>query len=694
MPVVGTQESDGKSTIKFAESPIMSTYLLAFVIGDIASIEGDAENGTLIRVWATRGREEQGRYALETSIKLLAYFNEYFGIPYPLPKLDHLAIPDFAAGAMENWGAITYRETALLVDPENSSATTRETVAAIIAHEMAHMWFGDLVTMAWWNDLWLNESFASWMGDKAVDHLYPEWEMWTQFLTSDTNRALSLDGLKNSHPIEQEVKNPAEIGQLFDAISYSKGASILRMLEQYLGEEPFQAGLHEYLTEHQYANAERRDLWNALGNTSGEPVAEMMDTWVMQTGYPVVEVETTRGGSKIEVGFSQKRFVYESILVDQDDSTLWHVPVSVRIASDAQPRSILMDEPRGQIQIEPASYGSIDEWVKVNPRHTAFFRVKYSPEDLAKLIEPIKNLVLPASDRLGIQNDAFALSRAGHIPATQFLTIAEAYQNETDASVASDLASNLGSMDNLIEDETFHPSAQAFSRSIFRPILQRVGWDAKGGEGHLDALLRSTTLSLLGDSEDEDVLDEATARFARYVDDPGNVHPDIRGVVLRLTAKRGDKSTYDAMWDMRKQTSLQEEQVRVLLALANFDQPELLQETLDRSLGDEVRAHEAITAVTSVAGAKGGLRLAWEFLKANWDEYDRRYGEGGFGVMRLVSIAALFTTLEDRDDVERFFKDNPIPSAERTVRQSLERIGLNAAWRDRNREDLASWFVG
>ena len=234
-PVTTTVGASGKKSVRFAETPIMSTYLLAFIVGDLACVEDRTEDGVLMRVWATRGNEDKGQFALETSMDLLDYFHQYFGVPYPLSKLDHIAIPDFAAGAMENWGAITYREVALLVDPENSSAGTREIVAAIVSHEMAHQWFGNLVTMEWWDDLWLNESFASWMGDKAVDYLHPEWEMWTQFLTHDTGSALNLDGLRNSHPIEQEVGNPAEIGQLFDAISYSKGGSILRMLEHYLG---------------------------------------------------------------------------------------------------------------------------------------------------------------------------------------------------------------------------------------------------------------------------------------------------------------------------------------------------------------------------------------------------------------------------------------------------------------------------
>ena len=232
-------DSPGVKTVKFDTTPIMSTYLLAFVIGDLTHIEKEAADGTVVGIWMTRGKEEQGQFALDTSVKLLSFFNDYFGIPYPLPKLDHLAIPDFAAGAMENWGCVTYRETALLVDPANSSAGTRQRVAEVVAHEMAHMWFGDLVTMEWWDDLWLNESFATWVGTKAVDWLFPEWSMWTQFVNMDTNRAFNLDGLKNSHPIEQEVLNPAEVSQLFDAISYSKGGSVLRMLEHFLTPSSF-----------------------------------------------------------------------------------------------------------------------------------------------------------------------------------------------------------------------------------------------------------------------------------------------------------------------------------------------------------------------------------------------------------------------------------------------------------------------
>ena len=690
MPVTNESESGASKTVTFAESPIMSTYLLAFVIGDLSYIEQTGDNGTLMRVFTTRGREEQGRYALEASIRLLEFFNNYFGIPYPLPKMDHIAIPDFAAGAMENWGAITYRETALLVDPSNTSAGTRQTVVSIIAHEMAHMWFGDLVTMAWWNDLWLNESFASWMGDKAADNLFPEWEVWTQFVSADTNRGLSLDGLRNSHPIEQEVNNPDEIGQLFDAISYSKGASVLRMLETFLGAETFQKGLHQYLTKHQYSNAERSDLWNALGDASGQPVADIMDTWVMQTGYPVIDVKLDRTSSAIDVHLSQRKFTYDDILnPDEDDSAVWRVPIAIKTGRTTA--SLLMNE-----QVVCTSIDSPDgekAWVKVNPEQTGFYRVKYTAEDLLSLAGPIRSKELSASDRLGIQNDAYALCRAGMIPATEFLAIAEAYKNEDNAPVCADLSSNMGGMETLVWEESFNNGFQAFSRSIMKETGKKIGWDPKPGEGHLDTLLRSTVLNHLGGANDEDTLREAAARFAVYTQDPANVSPDIRGIVFGMAAKRGDRSTYDAMWEMRTAATMQEEKVRFLYGLTGFEQPELLQETLDRALGDEVRAHEAVSVIGLTAGNHQGRNLAWQFLKDNWAELDRRYGEGGFALMRLVSITSGFTTLEMREDVEKFFTDHPARGAERTIRQSLERIQLNHAWLERNRKELSDWFV-
>ena len=683
----------GLKSVRFAETPIMSTYLLVFIVGNLTSIEERADGGTTVGVWTTPGKEDQASFALDTSVKLLSYFNEYFGIPYPLPKLDHIAIPDFAAGAMENWGAVTYRETALLVDPDNSSAGTRQRVAEVIAHEMAHMWFGDLVTMEWWDDLWLNESFASWMGNKAVDWLFPEWEMWTQFVNMDTNRALSLDGLKNSHPIEQAVKNPAEVSQLFDAISYSKGASVIRMLENFLGEESFRKGLNRYLSSHMYDNARTEDLWSALETESGRPVTAIMDSWVKQMGYPVLQVESDRTGGQTTLSVTQERFVYDRFLGDGEpdsdsDNEVWRVPVS---ASQGREESTVtvMDGRQTQIDVP----GSGDGWVKLNPLQTGFFRVNYSTEDWQRLVPAIESLELHATDRLGVQNDAYALSRAGLLPVTQFLSLAQAYKNEDDASVWSDLASNLRDIEQLISDEAIHPAYQGFAREIFGPAARKIGWEPKPGEGHLDALLRSTVLSQAGSYHDPGVTAQASERFQKYLQDRDTLAPNLRGVVFALAAQSGGKDVYDQIWGLEGETDLAEEKIRLLMSLTRFQRPELLNSTLADSLSAKVRSQDSITLVAGVAANPKGRDLAWEFVKDNWAEFDRRYGGGGFGLMRLVSICSHFNSQEKADEVDSFFAEHPAPAAERTIRQALERVRLNIKWLEQNRQELTDWFA-
>ena len=690
-PIVeDTRPSPGMRFVRFGETPVMSTYLLAFVVGDLVSVQAEAADGTKVGVWTTRGKENQAGFALDTSVKLLGYFNEYFSIPYPLPKLDHIAIPDFAAGAMENWGCVTYRETALLVDPENSSAGTRQRVAEVVAHEMAHMWFGDLVTMEWWDDLWLNESFASWMGTKAVDWLFPDWEMWTQFVNMDTNRALSLDGLKNSHPIEQEVKNPAEVSQLFDAISYSKGGSVLRMLEHFLGPEVFRGGLYRYLKGHEYGNARTQDLWSALEEESGLPVTSIMDSWVKQMGYPVLEVGADRGADNVQISLSQERFVYDRPLGDEEPNPeVWRVPVTVS-APGAVAVSTVMESKEALLTLPAAR--PAEDWYKVNADQTGFYRVNYTGEDWQRLAPAVGARELPATDRLGIQNDAYALSRAGLLPITQFLELAGSYSGETDASVWSDLASNLRDIEQLIAGEPVHPTYQRFGRELFGPAARRAGWTPRPEDGHLDSLLRSTVLGQSGSYNDEETLGQASDLFRQYLENPDAVHPDLRGVVFSLAAQAGDRTTYNQLWDLEERTSLQEEKIRLLLATSRFQDVGLLNETLERALSSRVRSQDTITVVGGVAANPKGRQPAWEFVKNNWGEFDRRYGGGGFGLMRLVSICSSFTTDEQRADVENFFTEHPAPAAERTIRQALERVRLNIRWLEHNRPALNDWF--
>ena len=687
MPEESVATEGGRKIVRFAETPPMSTYLLAFAVGDFACVSERSSSGTLMRVWATSGNEDRGRFALDVSLRLLDYFNDYFGIPYPLPKLDHVAIPDFAAGAMENWGCITYREPALLVDDESSSSGTRQLVAEIVAHEMAHMWFGDLVTMSWWNDLWLNESFASWMGDKAVDSLYPEWAKWNQFLVDETSRALRLDGLRTSHPIEQEVGDPAEIGQLFDAISYSKGASVIRMLEAYLGEGHFRDGINLYLRRHQLANAATADLWAALAEASGRPVGEVMDSWTQQTGYPYLDVEVERGRDGAAVSMTQRRFAYEAILEeDREDETLWRVPVSAA-TQDGPQVSELVTERRVRI---PTPAGA--DWLKVNPGQTGFYRVMYGSEDLGRLADAVESGDLAPADRLGVADDAFALCRAGMLGVQDFLDLARRYAGETDQSVWANLTDSLGSLDRLIESEDSHAEFRAFARDLLGPVCGEVGWTPAEDEGHLTSLLRANVLGALGTFGDQATLAEARGHFERYLERPSSVPADLRRVVFTLAAKSGDERTYETMWDLHAKEQLQEEKVRLLSALTQFPEAELVDETLSRSFGDRVRSHEAIGVIVRTAGSRMGRELAWQFLRDNWQEVDRRYGEGGFGLMYIVEITSGFSSEDRLCEVEQFFTDNPTPAAERTVRQCLEKIRLNMAWLDRNRPGLSEWL--
>ncbi len=680
MPIASESPGrDDRKTIVFDTTPVMSTYLLAFIIGELGCIEQSTDSGTLMRVRTTSGKEEQGRFALQTSVELLNYYNDYFGIPFPLPKLDHLAIPDFAAGAMENWGAITYREVALLVDPDNSSAGTRQIVAAIISHEMAHMWFGDLVTMRWWNDLWLNESFASWMGDKAVDAIHPEWDMWTQFLTADTASAFSLDGLSNSHPIEQEVNNPAEIGQLFDAISYSKGGSILRMLEDFIGASDFQKGIRAYLTDNSYGNAETQDLWSALEVSSGKPVGKVMDSWVKQTGFPMISADRAQDSNNINL--SQTRFLYDHIegKLGDKENTSWFVPIKIGSNLEDNLQTLLMESSDLKIQLETNEKGNVS-WIKLNPNQTGFYRTKYTESDLGNLKNAITAGELSPRDRLGVQGDYYALVRAGYTPVENFLNLATGYSNESDASVLSDLATGLRGIENLISELGCHAEYQIFCRNIFSAISEKMGWEKRLGDGHLDALLRSTSLGNSGHYGDKSVLEEARIKYDNHVSERQVIHPDIRTVVFNLAAQEGDKVVYDKMWALEKASDLQEEKVRLHSALSNFKDKDLLQETLKKSLSEDIRVQDSIRVIVTVAGSVLGRSLAWDFIRNNWKEIDRRYGDGGFALMRLVSIVSGFTTRERLKEVELFFAENPTPAAERTIRQAKERIRLNQAW--------------
>ena len=677
----------GGQRVSFPTTPIMSTYLLAFIVGEMESIEARSANGTLNRVWATVGQSELGQFALETSVRLLDYYNDYFGVDYPLEKLDHIALPDFAAGAMENWGAVTYREVVLLFDPANSSPGTRQRIVEIIAHEMAHMWFGDLVTMAWWNDLWLNESFASWMAAKATDTLYPDWAIWTQFIATDVAPGMSLDGLENSHPIESEVRNPNEVSQLFDAISYEKGASILRMLEQHISAESFQRGLDGYMTAFAYSNAE------GAGPVAGDggrlrPGHRGNDGFMGQAGW------VSRGD-----GGDDARRLRRDGLTDAAPLPVLRperrrdAMARARASHDAGERRRgdgAVHRTRGVLGGSGGIRGRVDQGQRGG---TGFYRVGYQGDELERLIAAVRTGELSAPDRLTLLEDTYALARARHVGARSYLELAQAYANDEDYSIWAAMASQLGAIEALSRNESYLERYQEFARGLTQTIAGKIGWEQPENEAHVRTLLRAVALSAAGGFGDEAVLREAAARFGRFLEDESSLRPDLRAVVYNLAAEQGDNETFETMTRLEREFDLQEEKVRMQMALTQFSQPEMLQRALDMSVDqDQIRVQDAPRILMGVGGNLRGLDLTWEFMKSNWAELERRYAGGGFAIMRLVSITGGFTTAEAAEDVRSFFEEHPTPAATRAIQQSLERIELNRLWLERNRAELAEWL--
>jgi len=672
-----------KKTIKFAPSPIMSTYLVAFVVGEFEYLEDTTAEGVKVRVYTPIGRKEEGRFALLVGKKTLSYFTEYFGIPYPLPKMDMIAIADFSAGAMENWGLVTYRETALLCD-EKSPVSSKQRVAYVVAHELAHQWFGNLVTMEWWSQLWLNEGFATFVGNLATNYLFPEWDIWTIFVNDYQSTAFSLDGLKNSHPIEVEVRTSDQISEIFDAISYNKGSCIIRMLEAYLGEKNFQKGLHTYLTRFEYKNAVTEDLWQALGEASGVDVRTFMDTFTKAVGYPMVSVKHGAKEGTLEV--SQTRFLANGEST-QADPVVWSLALQMASASQ---KSLSTFTTKSSVVEVPFKK---DEWVKVNAGQPGFYRVRYSAEMLEKLTTPLRQLALPPVDRLGVQGDVFALARAGLLPTSQFLDIALALTNEEDYTVWTALDANIGTLMSVWKHEPVAPKLAAFARKLFAPIFAKLGWDARAGEKPGDTLLRGAVLRRLGTGGDAQVVEEAKRRFARYLEDSSSLAADLKSAVFEIVLANGDQSVHDSMIKLYQKAETADDRTRIVRLLPEQPTEALSRKALEFSLSPEVRDQDRFMAFYSIHGVPHGTQLAWDFLRENWDTYLKKFPKGSAILTRIIGKSTdSFTVADKAKEVEKFFEEHPYAAAERTVRQSIESILARASWLDSARDDVAKWL--
>lgn len=666
------EHSPGYKIVTFEPTPKMSTYLLAFIVGKFEFIEAKTKTGLKVRVFTTFGKKHQAKFALDTAVRVLEFYEDYFDIKYPLSSLDLIAIPDFAAGAMENWGAVTYRETALLVDEELSSTANKQWVALVIAHELAHMWFGNLVTMEWWTHLWLNEGFASYIEYLAVDKIFPNWHIWTQFVYMDHAKALELDGLKGTHPIEIEVHHSREISEIFDAVSYSKGASLIRMLAAYLGEKNFQKGLQVYLRKHQYGNATTSDLWAALEAASGKKVKKIMENWTGKPGYPLVTV-SEKNNNKLKL--TQARFFSSPISAKESkDKTLWSIPLGILLFSK---KSLFIPKPKG--------------WVKFNRGETSFVRVQY-PSLLLKLLEePIKKKKLTSEDRYGLIRDAFAFAQSGHSSTVDAFGLAQAFKNEDNYIVWAEIASNLSTINNLIFGEQFHESYRAFCRKIFEPIVKKIGWNKMPNESHTQTLLRSIVLHGFGANGDRQTIEKAKEFFEKSVAKKIKLDPDLRAVVYDLVAENGGNKEYAVFKEMYEKTPFQEEKDRIFRALCSFKSKKFLNETLEFAFSEKTRAQDRFIAVRFVWGNPVGRDLAWEHVKKNWKSISQTFA-GGHLYSRFIQPAVNFVDSKKALDVEGFFQKNPSSGLERTIAQVTEQIRANDLWLSRDKSQISDFL--
>ncbi len=683
IPTVVREHTAGYKIVEFAPTPIMSTYLVAFIVGDLEYIEKKTKEGVLVRVFTTKGKKHQAEFALDCAVKMLSFYTKYFDIPYPLPVLDMIAIPDFGSGAMENWGMVTYRESALLVDTDHSSAANKQWVAMVIAHELSHQWFGNLVTMEWWTHLWLNEGFASYIEYLAGDHMFPDWEMWTEFVSGDLGSALALDALKHTHPIEVEVHHPDEISEIFDAVSYAKGASVIRMLADYLGEKDFRDGLRYYLKKHSYKNTSTIHLWEAFEKVSKKPVAKMMDVWTGKAGYPLLTVSEKGGGLDIE----QTRFFSSPLSRGTTkDATVWSVPVSLKAGAHGVVRKITVDKKR--VHISNVKQGG---WLKVNTGETGVFRTNYSKDAWVRLAEAIMKDELSVIDRLGLLRDIFDLAYAGHLSAVDALEFVASYKNETNYAVWSELASGVARIDSLIGNESFAPLFEKYAWELFAPMVKKVGWKKKEGERHTDTLLRSLILANAGKYGDADTIACARKMFVCVTKEKNPIPADLRGPVYSIIALRGGATEYKKFIDMHHSATLHEEKNRIGGALGRFADKKLLEQTLALAFSPHVRPQDAHRFIAGVISNRRGRDIGWKFIKQKWPLILKQYGSQK-DLAYFVSPLGSHNTTKVADDIEKFFKNNPAPGASRTVMQTLERIRAKALWLSRDKKKIERWL--
>ncbi len=687
-------DADGRKTNKvihrFADTMKMSTYLVAFVVGPLQACDPVDVDGVPIRVVHQPGKEHLTEYALEVAAFSLRWFVDYYGIPYPGDKLDLVALPDFAFGAMENLGCVTFREVALLIDPEVSSSAELKRVAHVVAHEIAHMWFGDLVTMKWWNGIWLNEAFATFMEVAAADAFRPEWKCWEHF-SLDRSAAFGIDALLSTRPVEFEVTSPAEAEGMFDLLTYEKGGSVLRQLEQYLGANIFQEGVRAYLHAYSYGNTDTGDLWSSIESVAHLPVGQIMESWIFQKGFPLLTVSREDNLLRCR----QERFSYL-----EAEQSLWSVPVIVRTGEGTGDENAPVPVERESLRSgredrflldkaeESFDVGSFD-WAVVNAGAHGFYRVRYDAELALPLAAHAQDLMTPA-ERHGFVDDAWAAVLAGAMPASDFLELAQSFATENSLSVWRAISDALWTMRRLVKG----PGEDALAGlvvDLVSPELERLGWVARAGDDPLTKERRGVLLRLLGalGKKDNTVLQAREAHDC-YLADPRTVDADVAAACAMILAERGDVKDYEVFVDRFREAITPQEETRYLRLLPVFRDSALLDRSLAMTL-EGVRSQDVpFVLAVALTHREYGVR-AWSFVQEHWTELNERLASNTV-IRMLGGLPALGFSSLSIEETQRFFVDHPLPQGARTLEQYFEKMRVNRALQAREEKRLAEFL--
>ncbi|HEY4904624.1 MAG TPA: M1 family metallopeptidase [Candidatus Sulfotelmatobacter sp.] len=672
-----------KHTVRFAPTPRMSSYLAALVIGKFEYIEGSAD-GIPIRVWGTPGKKEMGKFALESAEHILSYYDKYFGIKYPYGKLDLIGLPDFSAGAMENTGCITFREVILLIDEQHGSVGLKKTIASVIAHEMAHQWFGDLVTMKWWDDIWLNEGFATWMSSKPVEAWKPEWHFELDDV-SDASGTMNVDSLANTRPIHQAAETPAQIQELFDGIAYGKAAAVLHMLEAYLGEDTFRAGVNAYLKQHQYGNATADDFWDAQAKTSKKPVDQIMPTFVKQAGVPIINLKSQCAGNSTSVTLDQQRYFSDRTKFEAPNDQLWQIPICLKGSGEGSKKCELLTKKEQTFTIPGCS-----TWALGNAGATGYYRVGYQPDAVRALAADAENKLTPG-ERIALQSDVWASVRIGREPVGDYLALAQGLQADRTRAVLNDLIARLDYIGTYLVNDSDRDTYRAWLRGYLAPFKNEMGWETKPGDSDEMKEMRSGLLNALGnDARDPEALAAARQIADKALDDPASVDRQLAGSAFRVAALNGDAAFYDRLAAGLKNPKSPEEYYMRLFTLAEFSDSKLLQRTLDYAISPDVRSQDALGLITSVLGNPAGEKVAWDFIQSHWDAVQK--AGGPFASAQVVGATSVFCSSNMRDQVTDFFAAHKVEAAERTYKQSIERINNCVDLKTQQEPQLASWL--